>query len=68
MEMVKHSETSQNSKFAMSLQYLEKVVRDEVDFLYADKHQHFLEVDFKTLSINVFYKGRLKVLEVLRLQ
>ena len=59
MEMVKHSETSQNSKFAMSLQYLGKVVRDEVDFLHADKHQHFLEVDFKTLSINVFYKGRL---------
>ena len=29
--MVKHSESSQNSKFAMSLQYLEKEVRDEVD-------------------------------------
>ena len=32
MEMVKHSQNSQNSKFAMSLQYLKKEVRDEVDF------------------------------------
>ena len=29
--MVKHSQSLQNSKFAMSLQYLEKEVRDEVD-------------------------------------
>ena len=29
--MVKHSQSFQNSKFAMSLQYLEKEVRDEVD-------------------------------------
>ena len=39
MGMVKHSQSSRNSKFAMSLQYLKKEVRDEVDFLYADKHQ-----------------------------
>ena len=30
--------SSQNSKFAMSLQYLKKEVRDEDDFLDADKH------------------------------
>ena len=29
-------ESSQNSKFAMSLQYLKKEVRDEVYILYAD--------------------------------
>ena len=30
--IVKHSESSQNSKFVMSLQYLKKEVRDEVSF------------------------------------
>ena len=39
MGMVKHSHSSQNSKFAMSLRYLKKEVRYEVDFLFADKHQ-----------------------------
>ena len=56
MGMVKHSQSSQNSKFAMSLQYLKKEVRDEVDFLHADKHQSFLQVDFNTLGIKVSYK------------
>ena len=45
MGMVKHSQSYQNSKFAMSLQYLKKEVRDEVDFLHADKHQSFLQGD-----------------------
>ena len=36
--MVKHSQSSQNSNFVMSLQHL-KQVRDEVNFLHADKHQ-----------------------------
>ena len=39
--MVKHSQSSQNSKLAMSLQYLKKELRDEVDFLHLDKHQSF---------------------------
>ena len=30
---------------------------DEVDFFDAGKHQRFLEVDFKTLGIKVFYKA-----------
>ena len=43
MEMVKHSESSQNSE-----------VRDEIDFLHADKHQSFLQVELKsTLGIKV---------------
>ena len=33
MAMVKHGESFQNRKFAMSLQYLKKEVRDEVDLL-----------------------------------
>ena len=56
MGMVKHSQSSQNSKFAMSLQYLKKEVKDEVDFLHADKHQSFLKVYFNFLGIKVSYK------------
>ena len=41
----------------LSLQYLENEVRDEVDFLHADKHPNFLQVDFKTLSMKYFLKG-----------
>ena len=37
MVMVRHSQSSQHSKFAMSLQYLKKEVKDEVDFFHADK-------------------------------
>ena len=40
----------------MFLQYLKEDVRDEVDFLDADKHQSFLQVDFDTLGIKVSYK------------
>ena len=55
--IVNHSQSSQNRKFAMSLQYPKKEVRDEVDFLNADKmkvshklistfgHQSFLQGD-----------------------
>ena len=56
MGMVKHSQSSQNSKFTMSFQEFKKEVRDEVMFLHADKHQNFLQIDFNTLSIKVFYK------------
>ena len=38
MGIVKHFQSSENSKFTMSLQYLIKEVRDEVDFLHVDKH------------------------------
>ena len=43
--MVKNSQSSQNSKFALSLQYLKKEVKPEVDFLHTEFHkslfQHF---------------------------
>ena len=51
--IVKHLQSSQNSNVVMSLQYLRKEVRDEVDFLHEGKHQNFLQVDFSTLSIKV---------------
>ena len=62
MGMVKHYQSSQSSKFATSLQYLKKEVRDEVGFLHADKHQSFLQVDFNTLSIKDAYKVILSLL------
>ena len=62
MGMVKHSQSSQNCKSAMSLQYLGKDVRDEVNFSHTDKHQSFLQVDLKTLSIKFFYKGILSLI------
>ena len=43
MGLIKHSQSFQNNKFAMSLQYLKKEVRDEVDFLDTDKYQSFLQ-------------------------
>ena len=52
MAMVKNSQSSQNSKFAMFLQYLRKEVKIEVDFLNAEfpkslfqhlEHQSFLQ-------------------------
>ena len=65
MGMVKYSQSSQNSKFSMSLQYLKKEVRDEVEFLHADKHQSFLQVDFNNLGIKVSYKVILSLLIVI---
>ena len=35
---------------------------DEVGFLHADKRQCFLQVDFNTLGIDVFYKVILSLL------
>ena len=41
MGMIKHSQSTQSNKFAKSLQYLKKEIRDGVHFLHADKHQSF---------------------------
>ena len=43
--MAKHVQITQNNKFTISLQYFKKEVSDEVDFLHADKHESFLQVD-----------------------
>ena len=37
--MIKHSQSTQSNKFAISLQYLKKEVRKGVPFLHADEHQ-----------------------------
>ena len=63
MGIIKHSQSSQNSKFTMSLQYLKKEVRDEVDFLHVDKHPiSLLQVDFNTFGIKDVYKVILSLL------
>ena len=48
MGIIKHSQSSQNIKFAMSLQYFKKEVRDEVDL--------------NILSVKVFYWMMLSLL------
>ena len=46
----------------MSFKYLKKEVRDEVDFLLADKHQNLLQVDFNSLGVKVSYMLTLSLL------
>ena len=46
----------------MSLQYLKKEVRDELDFLHADKYQSFLQVTCNAWGIKVSYKVILSLL------
>ena len=41
--MTRHSQITQNNKFAISLQYL-KELSDEVDFLHVDKHESLLQI------------------------
>ena len=41
---MQNSESTQNSKFVISLQNLKKEKRDEVDFMHADKNQTVLQV------------------------
>ena len=43
--IARHAQSSQNSKFVISLQYLKKEGRDEVDFLHADKNQIIRQFD-----------------------
>ena len=50
----KHVQSTQSSKFVISLQYLKKEGRDEVDFLDVDKHQSILQVN----AINLGGQGQ----------
>ena len=42
--IARHTQSIQNNKFTISLQYLKETVRDEVDFLPADKRWRFLQI------------------------
>ena len=44
MGMIKHSQITQSNKFAISLQYLKKDVRNEGHFWHADKRQSFYKL------------------------
>ena len=59
--MLKHSQSSQNSKFTVSFWNLKKEMKNRWN-LHADKHQSFLKVDFNTLIIKVSYKVILSLL------
>ena len=52
--IAQYAQITQNSKLVISLQYLKKEEMDEVDFLHADKHQTFLQVD----PINLYGHGQ----------
>ena len=41
----RQAQITQNDKFVVSFQCLKKKVSDKVDFLHADKHEIFLQVD-----------------------
>ena len=43
--ITRNAQSTQNSKFAISLQYLKENRKNEVDLLLAGKHQRFLEID-----------------------
>ena len=58
----KHSQSSQNSKVIMSLQYIKKEVMKGDYFYLADEHQSLLHVDFNTLGIKDAYKEILSLL------
>ena len=51
--MDKRSQNSKNSKFAMSLQYLKKEIKDEVNFLDVDNHQSFVQIKWKARTQNI---------------
>ena len=49
--VAQHAESTENNMFTISLQYLKDNVKDEVDFLPADKRQRFLQIDTITLGV-----------------
>ena len=43
--MASHAQITQSSNSTISLQYFKQEVSDEVDFLHADKHESFPQID-----------------------
>ena len=50
MFVARHTQITQNNKFAISLQYLKKELSDEVEFLHSDKHESLLQIDRTILT------------------
>ena len=57
IEMFKHSQSSQNSEFAMSLQYLKKEVKDKVDFFANRSTLKFPKSLFQHFGDQSFLQG-----------
>ena len=51
MCLARHAQSTQNNKFTISLQYRRENVKDEVDFLPADKPQRFLQSNTVILGV-----------------
>ena len=49
--VARHAQSTENNKFTISLQYVKENVKDEVDFLPADKCLRFLRSDTITLGV-----------------
>ena len=52
MGVIKHSQRTQSNKFAISLQYLKKEVRNRVHFSHADKHQSFYKLGLLLIMVH----------------
>ena len=51
--IVRHAQSTKNNKSVISLQCMKKNVKDEVDFLPADKHQIIFQIDSIVLGVCV---------------
>ena len=49
--MARYAQITQDNKFAISLQYLQKELRDEVDFLHVDNYESLLQIDTMILIL-----------------
>ena len=56
MGMIKHSQSTQINKFAISLQYLKNEVRERVHFLHLDEHQSFYNWHYFDKSSQMYPK------------
>ena len=50
IEVARHVQSTQNRNLVIFVQYLRKNNVNEVYFLYADKHESFLQVDTNILA------------------
>ena len=49
MGMIKHSQSTQNNKFQISLQYLKKDVKDGIHVFHTNRHQSFYKLTLSFL-------------------
>ena len=58
--LARHTQSTQNNKFGI-LQYLKQNVKDEIGFLFPDKHQRFLQIDIVNLGMCVFVARHVQI-------